>query len=242
LAHLNVDVIISGNTAALLALQKATQTIPIVMAGPGDPLAVGLVDSLARPGGNITGLTLMGRELSGKRLELLKEVVPKLARVTVLSNPDNPAVVLALQETQAAAQMLDLTPQYVDMREPRDLDRTLAATIREHPDALALLQDSMINSQRARIAAFAVEHRLPSISPFRDFAEAGGLMAYGASVPDGYRRAVGYIDKILRGTKPANLPVEQPTKFDLVLNLKTAKAIGLTIPGSFQLRADEVIE
>jgi putative ABC transport system substrate-binding protein len=189
-----------------------------------------------------TGLSLMGRELSGKRLELLKEVVPKLARVTVLSNPDNPAVVLALQETQAAAQMLDLTLQYVDMRHPDDLDEALSVTVRERPDALVLLQDSMINSQRARIAAFAVKHRLPSISPFREFAEAGGLMAYGASVLDTHRRAVGYIDKILRGTKPADLPVEQPTKFDLVLNLKTAKAIGLTIPESFQLLADEVTQ
>jgi putative tryptophan/tyrosine transport system substrate-binding protein len=242
LVRLNVDVIISGNTAALLALQKATQTIPIVMLGPGDPVATGLVGSLAGPGGNITGVSLMGRELSGKRLELLKEVVPKLARVTVLSNPNNPAVVLALQETQAAAQTLDLTLQGVDIREPDDLDGALSVTVRERPDALVLLLDSMINSQRVRIAAFAVKHRLPSISPFREFAEAGGLMAYGASVPDLFRRSAYYVDKILRGAKPADLPIQQPTKFELVINLKTAKALGLLIPPSLLARADEVIE
>ncbi len=153
LVRLNVDVIISGNTAALLALQKATQTIPIMMLGPSDPLATALVASLARPDGNITGLSLMGRELSGKRLEVLKEVVPKLARVTVLSNPGNPAVVLALHETQAAAQTLDLTLQSVDMREPGDLDWALSVTIGERPDALVLLPDSMIDSQRTLIAA-----------------------------------------------------------------------------------------
>jgi putative ABC transport system substrate-binding protein len=242
LIRLNVDIIISGNTAALLALQKATQTIPIVMLGPSDPLAVGLVGTLAHPGGNITGVSQMALELSGKRLELLKETVPKLTRITVLSNPGNPAVVLGLQETRAAAKALDLDIDSVDVREPGQLESALSITVGKQPEALVLLVDQMIDNERAQIAAFAIEHHLPSISPFIDFAEAGGLMAYGVSLSDGYRRAVGFIDKILHGAKPANLPVEQPTKFDVVINLKTAKALGLTIPEAFLLRADEVIE
>jgi putative ABC transport system substrate-binding protein len=242
LVQLNVDVIISGNTAALLSLQKATRTIPIVMLGPGDPLATGLAASLARPEGNITGLSLIAPEVSGKRLELLKELMPKLGRVTVLSNPGNPAVVLGLQETQAAAQTLGLKLDIVDMREPSELDRALAVIVGDRPDALVLLADSMILSRRTQIAAFAVNQRLPSISPFREFAEVGGLMSYGASLPDIYRRGVGYINKILRGANPAELPIEQPTKFELVINLKTAKAIGLDLPWFLQQRADEVIE
>jgi putative tryptophan/tyrosine transport system substrate-binding protein len=242
LIQLNVDVIISGNTAALLALQRATRTIPIVMLGPGDPLATGLATSLARPEGNITGLSLIAPEVSGKRLELLKELMPKLARVMVLSNPNNRAVVLGLRETQAAAQTLGLKLDSVDMRAPSELDRALSVIVERRPDALVLLSDSMILSRRAQIATFAVKQRLPSISPFREFAEAGGLMSYGPSLPDIYRRGVGYINKILRGTNPSELPIEQPTKFELVINLKTAKEIGLELPWFLQQRADEVIE
>jgi putative tryptophan/tyrosine transport system substrate-binding protein len=242
LVRLNPDVIISLNTAALLALQKATTTIPIVMLATADPVASGLVRGLARPGANITGMSVMAPELSRKRLELLKEAVPKLDRVTVLSNPGNPAVVLALQETQAAAHALGLTLHSVDVREPGEIDLALSVIGGEPPGALVLLVDTMIHSQRAPIIAFAIRHRLPTISAFRDFAEAGGLMAYGPEVPDLLRRAVGLIDKILRGTKPADLPVQQPTKFELVINLKTAKALGLDVPATLLARADEVIE
>jgi putative tryptophan/tyrosine transport system substrate-binding protein len=242
LVRLNPDVIVSANTAALLALQKETQTIPIVMMGPGDPLAVGIVNSLARPGGNITGVSQIAPELSGKRLELFKEAVPKLARVTVLSNPGNAAVVLSLQETRAAAKMLDLSLDSIDVREPREFARAFSAVVEKRPDGLVLLLDSMILSERTSLAEFALEHRLPSISPFREFTEAGGLLDYGVSVPDIHRRAAIFIDKILRGAKPNELPVEQPVKFELGINLETAKAIGLSIPEIFLVRADQVIE
>jgi putative tryptophan/tyrosine transport system substrate-binding protein len=242
LVSLNPDVIISVNTAALLALQKLTTTIPIVMLGTADPVGVGLVRSLARPGANITGMSVMAPELSQKRLELLKEVVPNLDRVTVLSNPGNPAVILALEETLAAAQALGLTLHIVDVHEPSEIDLALSAVAREPPGALVLLIDTMIHSQRVPIVAFAVKHRLPTISPFRDFAEVGGLMTYGPQLPDLLRRAVGLIDKILRGERPANLPVQQPTKFELIVNLKTAKALGIEVPPTLLARADEVIE
>jgi ABC-type uncharacterized transport system substrate-binding protein len=242
LVSLNPDVIISVNTAALLALQKRTTTIPIVMLGTADPVGLGLVRSLARPGANITGMSVMAPELSQKRLELLKEVVPNLDRVTVLSNPGNPAVILALEETQAAAQALGLTLHIVDVHEPSEIDLALSAVAREPAGALVLLIDTMIHSQRVPIVAFAVKHRLPTISPFRDFADVGGLMAYGPQLPDLLRRAVGLIDKILRGERPTNLPVQQPTKFELIVNLKTAKALGLELPPALLARADEVIE
>jgi len=242
LVQLGVDVLVSGNTSALLALQKATRTIPIVMLTSSDPLSMGLVASLARPSGNITGLSVMSREASGKRLELLRDVIPKLSRVIVLSNPENPVVVKSLQETRAAAQTLDLKLDSVDMRKPSELDRALSVIVGTRPDALALLEDSMILSQNAQIATFALEHRLPSISPFREFTEVGGLMSYGANIPDSYRRGVGYIKRILEGAKPAELPIEQPTKFELVINLKTAKALGLTVPMIMQMTVDEVIE
>jgi ABC-type uncharacterized transport system substrate-binding protein len=208
LVHLNPDVIISVNTAALLALQKATTTIPIVMLGTADPVALGLVRSLARPGANITGMSVMAPELSRKRLELLKEAVPNVDRVSVLSNSGNPAVVLALQETQAAAHALGLTLHSVNVREPGEIDVALSGISREP----------------------------------REFAEAGGFMAYGPQLPDLLRRSVGLIDKILGGTKPADLPVQQPTKFEPVINLTTAKALGLTVPTTLLARADEVIE
>jgi putative ABC transport system substrate-binding protein len=242
LVRLNVDVLISGNTRALRELQKATRTIPIVMLGSGDPLGAGLVASLARPGANITGLSQLAPELSGKRLELLKEVVPSLARVAMLSNPENPSVVIGLQETRAAASVLGLTLQSLDVRKPDEVDPALAVLARDRPDALVLPIDSMIHEQRTRIADFALKHRVPAIGVYREFVDVGGLMIYGASIPDIFRRSVGYIDKILKGAKPADLPVEQPTKYELVVNLKTAKALGLTIPPSVLARADELIQ
>jgi putative ABC transport system substrate-binding protein len=242
LVHQNLDVIISTNTAALLALQKATRTTPIVMLGTADPVASGLVESLARPGGNITGMSSMAPELSKKRLELLKEIVPNLARVTVLSNSGNPAALQALQETQAAAQSLGLTLNSVDARAPGEIEGALSMIARDPPGAIILLIDAMTNSQRVPIADFAIKHRLASISPFREFTEASGLMAYGPNNFDMLRRAGSLIDKILRGTKPADLPVQQPTKFELILNLKTAKALGLTPPPPLLATADEVIE
>jgi putative ABC transport system substrate-binding protein len=242
LARLNVDLMLAGNTAALRALKQATGTIPIVMLGTGDPVATGLVTNLARPGGNITGISGMYPQLSGKRLELLREVVPKVTRITMLSNPLNPSVVIALQETQAAAKVLGLTLDSLDVRKASDLDAALSTMVKRQPDALVLPAETTIHEQRARIAQFAVQHRLPSISAWREFAEAGGLMVYGVSIPDVFRRAVGYIDKILKGAKPGDLPIEQPTKFELVVNLKTAKAIGVTFPPSVLARADEVLQ
>jgi putative tryptophan/tyrosine transport system substrate-binding protein len=242
MVHQNLDVIVSTNTAALLALQKATTIIPIVMLGTADPVASGLVESLARPGGNITGMSSMAPELSTKRLELLKDVVPKLGRVTVLSNSGNPAAVQALQETRAAAQSLGLTVDSVDARAPAEIDGALSMIDTEPPGAIVLLIDAMTNSQRIPIADFAIKHRLASISPFREFTEAGGLMAYGPNNPDMLRRAGSLIDKILRGTKPADLPVQQPTKFEMIINLKIAKTLGLTVPPSLLATADEVIE
>jgi ABC-type uncharacterized transport system substrate-binding protein len=242
LVRLNPDVLISGNTAAIQALQKATRTIPIVMLGLGDPLAIGLVARLARPGGNITGVSGITSDVSGKRMELLKELIPKLDDVAVLFNPENAKGVLELHETQAAAQTLGLKMNSIDIHDPGQLDRALAILAGDRPDALALTSDSMILSRRDEIAAWALKQRLPSISPFREFTQAGGLMSYGASLPDLYRRGVSYIRQILHGANPGELPVEQPAKFELVLNLKTAKAIGIDFPWFLQQRADEVIE
>jgi putative ABC transport system substrate-binding protein len=242
LVQLKVDLLLAGNTAALRALKQATRTIPIVMLGTADPVATGLVTNLARPGGNITGLSGMYPQLSGKRLELLKEVVPKLARVMMLSNPRNPSVILAVQETQVAAKTLGLTLDTLDVRQASDLGPVLSTVARRRPDALVLPAETTIHEERDRIAAFAIQHRLPSISAWREFAEAGGLMVYGNNIPDIFRRAVGYMDRILKGANPGTLPIEQPTKFELIINLKTAKALGLTIPQAVLARADELIQ
>jgi putative ABC transport system substrate-binding protein len=243
LVQLNVDVIIAGNSPAVQALKDATKTIPIVMTATNDPVATGFIASLARPGGNITGLSGLG-DLGPKRLELLKEVRPTLARVTMLSNLDNPSIALAIQETQAAAGTLGIAFHSVDVREPSRIDSALASALQARPDGLVLPAETVVHSPQAciRIAEFAIKHRLPSIGAWREFADAGGLMVYGVSVPDIFRRAVGYIDKIVKGAKPADLPVELPAKFALVINLKTAKALGLTIPPAVLARADEVIQ
>jgi putative ABC transport system substrate-binding protein len=242
LVGLNLDAIISVNTVALQALQKATSATPIVMLGTADPVAVGLVESLARPGANITGMSVVAPELSRKRLELLKEAVPHIDRITVLTNSNNPGVALASQETLTIAESLGLSVDIVDVRNPVEIGLALPTIGEKRTGALVLLVDTMIHSQRVPIATFAINHRLPTISPFREFADAGGLMAYGPHLPDLLRRSVATIDKILTGTRPANLPVQQPTRFELVANLKTAKAIGVAMPTSILLRADQVIE
>src|SRR5438034_5088791 len=243
LVRLKVDVIVVPASQNALAAKEATRTIPIVMASAADPVAEGLVASLARPGGNITGLMgNAGPEIAGKRLELLKEAVPKVSRVALLSNPTNPASAPALGATRAAARSLRLQLQMLEARAPDEIERAFAAMTREHADALVVVTDAMFILQRRRIAAFAAKHRLPTMSGWREDVEIGSLMSYAASGRDNFRRAATYVDKILKGAKPGDLPVEQPTKFELVINLKTAKVLGLTIPQSVLGRADEVIQ
>ncbi len=242
LVRLKLDLIVAVSTPGAQAAKRATKTIPIVMVGIADPVAVGLVASVARPGGNITGLTFISPELTGKRLELLKEVVPGLTRVAVLANPGHPGSAPQVREAQVAAQALGLQLQLWELRDPKEFDSAFSAMSREGVGALNVLSDALFQAERRRIADLAAMHRLPAIHFVKEYAAAGGLMAYGASLPDQFRRAASYVDKILKGAKPADLPVEQPTKFELVINLKTAKALSLTISPSVLLRADEVIE
>ena len=242
LVRLKVDVIVAGGEAPIRAALRATGTIPIVMAVVGDPGGSGLVTSLARPGGNITGLSALSPELSGKALGLLKEAFPKIIRVAILWNPTNSAKVLDFKETQAAAKALGIALQSLEVRSADDLDRAFEAATRERAEALSVRSDSLVLFHRKRIVEFAGRRRLLAIYELSEFVEAGGLMSYGPQRVDLYRRAATYVDKILRGANPADLPVEQPTKFELVINLKTAKALGLTIPQSLLLRADQVIQ
>jgi ABC-type uncharacterized transport system substrate-binding protein len=242
LVRLKVDVIAAAGTLAPLAAKQASSTIPIVMTAAGDPLGSGLVASLARPGGNVTGMSLMAPDLGGKRLELLKEVVPGLAHVAVLWNAANPYSALVFKETQAAGRTLGIEVQSLEVRAPDDFDGAFEAARRQRPDALITVEDPLTTSQRQRVADFTAEQQLPSLHGVREFAAAGGLMSYGASLADLFRRAAGYVDKILRGAKPADLPVQQPSKFEMVINLKTAKTLGLTVPLTLQASADEVIE
>jgi ABC-type uncharacterized transport system substrate-binding protein len=242
LVRLKVDIIVTASTPAAQAGQQATKSIPIVLTNVSDPVESGLVSSLARPGGNVTGLSLMHPDLSGKRLELLKEVVPKLSRVAVLSNPANPIMPPLLRETEAAARALRVQLQVVEVRDPTDFDSAFSAMTRERAGALVVLPDAIFQNERRRIAALAAKARLPAIYAWKEAVDEGGLMAYGASVPDIFRRAATYVDKILKGAKPADLPVEQPMKFELVINLKAAKQIGLTIPPNVLARADRVIK
>jgi putative tryptophan/tyrosine transport system substrate-binding protein len=241
LVRLKVAVIVTESTQSALAAKQATDTIPIVMTTSGNPVAEGLVASLARPGGLVTGLTMFTPELSGTRLRLLKEVAPQAVLVVVLVNAANPAHVDPLEETKAAAQALGLQLQSVEVRAPSDLDRAFEAMASTRPSALITLADGMLLDNRARLVAFAAKSRLPAIFPDRDFAEAGGLMTYGPNLAANFRRAAAFVDKILKGAKPADLPVERPMTFELVINLKTAKALGLTIPPSLLFQADEVI-
>jgi putative ABC transport system substrate-binding protein len=219
-----------------------TSTIPIVFAITNDPIAEGVVSSLARPGGNITGLSSMGPEAVGKQLELLKEVVPKISRVAVLQNPSNQGHRFVLQQAEGAARALGLQLHIVQAGSPFQIDAAFAALRSERTHAVLVLRDTQFLAQRTQIAALAAKSRLPVASGFREEAEAGSLLAYGASVPFQYRGAATYVDKILRRAKPADMPVQQPTQFDLVVNLKTAKALGLTIPQALLQRADQVIE
>ena len=242
LVRMKVDVIVIEGGQAALAAKHATQTIPIVMAVIDDPVKAGLVASLARPGGNVTGLTLFASELSGKRLQLLKEVVPRSTLVAVIRNVTHPNAADLWGETEAAARSLDLRLQSVEVRSPADLGGAFKAVTSARPSAFITLADGMLFYNRTRIVEFAAQSQLPAIYPDREFAKAGGLMAYGPSLASNFRRAATYVDKILKGAKPADLPVEQPTKFELVINAKTAKALGLTIPLAVLARADEVIQ
>jgi putative ABC transport system substrate-binding protein len=243
LVRLKADVIVTTGTPGTLAAMQATKTIPIVMTSSGDAVLAGLVASLARPGGNVTGLTLFGPELEGKRMELLKQAVPRLSRVALLWNPANPAVVDVFKQTQIAAEALRLTPQpVVEVRRVEDFDLAFATIASARPHALVVIIDRFLLAHRRRIVDFAANRRLPAMYGYRDYVDAGGLMSYAPSNIDLVRGAAIYVDKILKGAKPADLPVEQPTKFELVINLKTAKALGLTIPQSLLLRADEVIQ
>jgi putative ABC transport system substrate-binding protein len=241
LVRMKVAVIVTESTPSALAAKQATDTIPIVMATSGNPVADGLVASLARPGGSVTGLTMFTPELSGRRLQLLKEVAPQTLLVAVLWNAANPSHAGPLAETKAAAQALGLQLQSVEVRTPSDLDRAFEAMASTRPSALITLADGMLVHNRARIVAFAAQSRLPAIFPDRDFAEAGGLMTYGPNLAANFRRAAAFVDKILKGTKPADLPVERPMTFELVINLKTAEALGLTIPPTLLFQATEVL-
>ena len=242
LIHKKVDVIITAGTAQARVIQQATATIPIILAVSGDPVATGLVASLARPGKNITGLSMISPELSGKGLELLKEAVPKIGRVGVLWDSVVPDNTLDFKTTQLAARALGLKLQSLEVRSPEDLEGAFSIVAKQRLDALAVIGGGIINSHQKRILAFEAKNRLPAIHEILWFAEAGGLMAYGVNFADLFRRAATYVDKILKGRKPADLPVEQPKKFELVINLKTAKLIGLTIPPNLLARADKVIQ
>ncbi len=242
LVRLKVDVIMAVTPPAVQAAKEATRTIPIVMVTIQDPVAVGLVAGLARPGGNLTGVTCFAPELSGKRLELLKEAVPGVTRVVVLANPASPSTQGDLAATKVAARSLGLQLQIVNLRGPDEFDSAFSVMTAGHAGALNVLADVMFFSQRARIADLAAKNRLPAMFDFREYVDAGGLIAYGPSLSGLFRRAATYVAKILKGAKPADLPVERPVRFELVINLKTAKALGLTIPPSVLIRADEVIE
>jgi putative tryptophan/tyrosine transport system substrate-binding protein len=242
LAQLPVDVIVTWGSAATQAAKQATTTIPIVMAGIGDPIRAGFVASLAHPGGNITGNTILGPEVAGKRLQLFKLAVPTISRVALLWNPDNPSHFLYRDEWKAAARALGVEMLFVAVRSSDEFDSAFAAMMRDRPDAFTMTADYLHQLHIGWIIDFLARNRLPGMYQVRENAVAGGLMSYGASYPDLSRRAAGYVHKILQGTRPGDLPVEQPTKFDLTVNLKTAKALGLTIPEPFLLLADEVIE
>ena len=241
LVHLNPDVILTWTVVGARVAKQATATIPIVSGSMSDPVAAGLVASLARPGGNLTGLTSLTPQLSAKRLQLISEVVPGLPRVAVLSTP-NPTAQLGLRETEVAARSLGVRLQALDVRSPDDLDSAFSAIVRERAGAVIVLADALFIQHRKRLVDLAAKHRLPAIYFGKEHVDAGGLMSYAPSFPDMFRRAAIYVDKILKGAKPADLPVEQPTKFELVVNLKTAKALGLTIPPSVLARTDHVIE
>ena len=242
LVRLNVDVIVTSGPASTRAAKEATATIPVVMTFDSDPVESGSVASLARPGGNITGLSTLAPEISGKQLELLKEIVPRLSRVVVLGSSSNPGNVQVLKEMEAASRGFGLKLQHLDILDAKEIEALFRTASNERADAVVVLAGTVIIAQRRQIADLAIKSRLPSIYERREFVQAGGLMSYGISVIDLDRRAAVYVDKILKGAKPADLPVEQPKKFELIINLKTAKQIGLTIPLNVLARADKVIK
>jgi putative tryptophan/tyrosine transport system substrate-binding protein len=243
LVRLPVDIIVAGGSTAIRAAQDATRTIPIVMAAAGDPVGTGLITSLARPGGNITGVSLLSAELPGKRLEILKEAVSQSTRIAVLMNPTNPGSARQLRNLTEASRALGLHLHVVELRRPEELDGAFAAMTREQVDALFVMDEPLLmNSLRAQIADFAAKSKVPAIYGWRAYVDAGGLLAYRPRLPDVIRRAAVYVDKSLKGAKPGDLPVEQPTTFELIINLKAAKALGLTIPSTLLFQADEVIQ
>ena len=242
LAALKVDLIVTVGSTAAAAAKEASSTTPIVMALSGDPVGVGLIASLARPGSNVTGITDDATPLSAKRLQLLKEAVPSVARVAVLWNAQDQAMTLRYREIDKAARVLGVTVQPLGVREPDDFDRAFVTMDRERPDALFMVTDSLTTLNRRRVLDFAETHRIPAMYEYASLVREGGLISYGPSFDDLFQRAAVYVDKILKGVKPSELPVEQPTRYYLVVNLKTAKALGLTIPQSLLLRADEVIQ
>ncbi len=242
LVRLRMMVIVTYGGAATQAVRQATSTIPIVMAVVQEAVSTGLVASLARPGGNITGMSSMMPELVAKQLQLLKEILPKVSRVALLGNPAQPGHAPQVAHARDAARALDVSVQVLEARDPSDIDKVFTGMTTERTNAVIVLPDSMLLDHRTRIANLAIERHLPLLSALGNHAEAGGLMAYGPSVADTFRRAATYVDKILKGARPGDLPIEQPTKFELVINLKTAKALGLTIPPSLLARADQVID
>jgi putative ABC transport system substrate-binding protein len=241
LVRLKPDVLVTHGVPGTLAAKRATDTIPIVMGVVGEAIAIGAVEGLARPGRNITGSSFFVPELNAKRLEVLKEALPRLRRVGVLLNRDNPVNATVLKAMEHTAQALKIQLRSVEVRDPADFEDAVSTLVKERADAIAVQDDAMLFAQVRRIADLARRHHVPTIG-FVDYARAGGLLAYGVNFADLWRRAAGFVDKILKGAKPADLPVEQATKFDLVINLKTAKALGLTIPQSLLLRADQVIQ
>ena len=241
LVQLKVDVIVSGGDMVTRVVKEATSTIPIVMLYDNDPIGSGLISSLARPGGNITGLSSLSAEISGKRLEILKETVPRLSRLAVLGTSTTPVNAAALRDTELAARVLGVKLQYLDVLVPKDIETAFQAASKTHADAVLTLSSVVFTSHRKQLIDLAAKSRLPAMYTAKEFVEAGGLMTYGASIPDLFRRAATYVDKILKGAKPADLPVEQPMKFEFIINLKAAKQIGLTIPPNVLARADKVI-
>ena len=242
LERLNLNVLVAAATPTNIAVKAGSSNIPVVFVAVADPVRAGLIAGLARPGGRFTGLSLLTPETSGKRLELLKEIVPNLIRVAVLLNPGNLANFVFVEETRAAAQSLGLELQLFEVRNPSDVELAFTAAIAGQATAMVVFDDPFIHSHRARIIALAANHRLPAICGTREYADEGGLVAYGPHRPDLYRRSATYVDKILKGARPADLPVEQPTKFELIVNLKAGIALGLEMPTSMLLRADEIIE
>jgi putative tryptophan/tyrosine transport system substrate-binding protein len=237
-----VDVIVTAGTPGTLAAKQATRTIPIVMAVSADAVGAGLVDSLARPGANVTGLTTMVQELEGKRVELLKNIVPKLSLIAVLKNPANPVMAIVFNQTQTAARALHVRLEPVDIRAVDEFENAFAAIAKARPGAILVLADRFLLAERERIVIFAARKRLPAMYPYREFVTLGGLMSYSPNYAESFRHAAVFVDKILKGAKPRDLPVEQPGTFELVINMKTAKALGLTIPPSLLGRADELIQ